>query len=67
MVGVGLLDEEILVVGTENMNKDWVSANTYLGQEEDMVEVPKERNNDSSQQVERPVGKELSEKARKRL
>lgn len=65
-IGVGLLDKEILVVRTENLNKDWVSANKYLGQEEDTVEVPKERNNDSSQ-VERPVGKELSEKGRKRL
>ena len=61
-------NKTLLVVRKEHLNDDWISANRYLGQDDQTISVPKTKFRDSST-VRRPVGgaSELSEEGRKNI
>jgi len=65
-LGIGLINKTIMVVRTENLNKDWITANVYLGQPKDTIQVPHTKLKDSTK-VDQPVKKMLSEENRQKL
>lgn len=65
-LGIGLVNKTIMVVRTEYLNKDWIAANTYLGQPKDTIQIPYAKLKDSSK-VEQPVKNILTRDNRKKL
>ena len=61
-------DKTILVVRTEHLNDDWISANRYLGQDDPAISVPTVKFRDSSK-VKQSIsdGSELSNEGRKSI
>ena len=61
-------NKTLLVVRTDHLNDDWISANRYLGQDDPTISVPTYNVRDSST-VRRPVGgaSELSNEGRKNI